>query len=121
LTLYGHDSTVNRNDAWEVRRQLRWPHPAQYLAKIGEGRPLQEEFPVSPDELPFEFMMNALRLTAGFDASLFEERTARPLSAVETILRQAEEDGLIVRDAGKIAPSLRGQRFLNRLLERFLA
>ncbi|MDR2450173.1 MAG: radical SAM family heme chaperone HemW [Candidatus Accumulibacter sp.] len=107
--------------AWQVRRQARWRHPAQYLAKTMEGHPAQEEFPVNPDELPFEFMMNALRLTGGFDASLFEERTAQPLCVVEPILRLAEEDGLIVREAGKIIPSLRGQRFLNRLLERFLA
>jgi oxygen-independent coproporphyrinogen-3 oxidase len=113
--------TLCVDDTWEVRRQARWRHPAQYLAKTMEGNSLQEEFPVSPDELPFEFMMNALRLTEGFDAALFEERTARPLSAVETILCQAEKDGLIVREAGKITPSLRGQRFLNRLLERFLA
>jgi oxygen-independent coproporphyrinogen-3 oxidase len=113
--------TLCGSNAWEVRRQVRWRHPAQYLAKAVKGSPLQEEFPVGPDELPFEFMMNVLRLTEGFDASLFEERTARPLSAVETVLRQAEKDGLILREAGKIAPSLRGQRFLNRMLERFLA
>jgi oxygen-independent coproporphyrinogen-3 oxidase len=108
-------------NAWEVRRQVRWRHPARYLAETAQGSPLQEEFPVSPDELPFEFMMNALRLTGGFDASLFEERTARPLSAVGTILRQAEKDGLILHEAGRIVPSPRGQRFLNRLLESFLA
>ena len=65
-------------------------------------------------------MMNALRLNQGFDVSLFEARTAQPLIAVEAILRQAEEEGLILREPGRIAPTKRGQRFLNRLLEMFL-
>ena len=100
---------------------MRWKQPKQYLAKVASGTPLQDEFSVGTDELPFEFMMNALRLIEGFDAALFEARTARPLIAIETILRQAEGEGLIVREPGRIAPTKRGQRFLNRLLEMFLA
>lgn len=109
-------------ETWEVHRQRRWKLPERYLAHMNAGLgPLEEDFPVSADELPFEFMMNALRLEAGFDATLFEARTAQPLSAVETIMRRAENEGLLVRDAGRIAPTPRGQRFLNRLLEMFLA
>jgi oxygen-independent coproporphyrinogen-3 oxidase len=105
-------------DTWEVRRQMRWRQPKRYLD--GTGGLLEEAFFVSADDLPFEFMMNALRLNAGFDAALFEARTARPLPTVETILRRAENAELLVRDAGRITPTRRGQRFLNRLLEMFL-
>ena len=100
---------------------MRWKQPKQYLAGVAEGRPLQDDFAVPAADLPFEFMMNALRLIEGFDPALFEARTAQPLLAVETILRQAEDEGLIERAAGRIAPTQRGQRFLNRLLEMFLA
>ena len=103
-----------------VLRQMRWKQPKQYLAKVTEEMPIQEEFLVEAGELPFEFMMNALRLNQGFDASLFEARTALPLIGIENTLRQAEQDGLIERSAGNIAPTEHGQRFLNRLLERFL-
>lgn len=113
--------TLHDRGKWEVRRQMRWKQPKQYLSKVAAGNPLQDELSVGADDLPFEFMMNALRLNEGFDAALFEARTARPLIAIETILRQAENDELIVRDAGRIAPTKRGQRFLNRLLEMFLA
>jgi oxygen-independent coproporphyrinogen-3 oxidase len=113
--------TLRAGNAWEVRRQMRWPPPGRYLSGTAAGQPLQEEFSVSASELPFEFMMNALRLNEGFDAALFEARTAQPLSTVETILRRAENEGLLARDAGRIAPTRRGQRFLNRLLEMFLA
>ena len=112
--------TLHDGKIWEVRRQMRWKQPKEYQAKVTEGQPLQDEFSVPASDLPFEFMMNALRLNQGFDATLFEARTAQPLITVESILRQAEEKGLIVREAGRIAPTKRGQRFLNRLLEMFL-
>lgn len=112
--------TLHDGKRWEVRRQMRWKQPKQYLAKVAAGQPLQDEFSVPAGELPFEFMMNALRLNQGFDSSLFEARTAQALIAIEAILRRAAEDGLIVREPGRIAPTKRGQRFLNRLLEMFL-
>ncbi|MBS1227234.1 MAG: oxygen-independent coproporphyrinogen oxidase [Proteobacteria bacterium] len=105
----------------KVLRQMRWKQPKQYLAQVAESHPIADEFPVAAADLPFEFMMNALRLTQGFDASLFEARTALPLIAIENELRRAESDGLIERRPGHIAPTPRGQRHLNRLLERFLA
>ena len=65
-------------------------------------------------------MMNALRLNRGFDTLLFAARTALPLTRIESTLRQAEQEGLIERRPGHIAPSERGRRFLNRLLKMFL-
>ena len=65
-------------------------------------------------------MLNALRLLQGFDSALFESRTSLPLLSIENELRQAECDGLIERPLQRIAPSDRGRRFLNQLLERFL-
>lgn len=112
--------TLFEGGAWKVQRQMRWKQPKQYLAKAGERVFIQDEFPVAPAELPFEFMMNALRLNQGFDASLFETRTGLPLMRIENELRKAERDGLIERPPGLIAPTPRGQRYLNRLLESFL-
>lgn len=104
-----------------VLRQMRWKHPERYLVKVAAGTPLQDEFAVASADLPFEFMMNALRLLHGFDVALFEQRTALPLRCIEDQLRHAADDGLIERPVGRIVPSDRGRRFLNRLLERFLA
>ncbi|MDQ5905935.1 MAG: hypothetical protein QG590_416, partial [Pseudomonadota bacterium] len=103
-----------------VLRQMRWKQPAQYLKQVATSQPVHEEHDVAADDLPFEFMMNALRLTEGFDPSLFEARTTLPLIGIEALLRQAEADGLIERGLRQIAPTLRGQRFLNELLRRFL-
>jgi coproporphyrinogen III oxidase-like Fe-S oxidoreductase len=75
---------------------------------------------VSARDVPFEFMMNALRLNEGFDATLFTERTGLPLNAVLRQLEEAERRGLLVRDHQRIAPTPLGRRFLNDLLQMFL-
>jgi len=103
-----------------VLRQMRHKHPKAYLENVRAGTPVQEETQVSAASLPFEFMMNALRLADGFAPSLFELRTAQPISTVLGPLRQAEADGLLSIGPEKIAPTAKGRRFLNVLLERFL-
>ena len=113
--------TLHDGKRWEVRRQMRWKQPKQYLAQIAQSKPIQEEFSVEMADLPFEFMMNALRLNQGFEPELFEMRTSLPLFAIENELRQAETQGLIERQPQRIAPTRQGQRFLNRLLETFIA
>jgi putative oxygen-independent coproporphyrinogen III oxidase len=100
-----------------VTRHERVKQPRDYL---GKADTLSEEKAISPKELPFEFMLNALRLVEGFPTELFQGRTGLPLSAIESRLQKAEERGLIERDWTRIRPSARGQRFLNELLEQFL-
>ncbi len=113
--------TLHDGKQWEVRRQMRWKQPKQYLAQIAKAAPVQEEFSVESVDLPFEFMMNALRLNEGFEPDLFAMRTSLPLITIENELRQAEQQGLIERSPQRIAPTLQGQRFLNRLLELFMS
>ncbi len=71
-------------------------------------------------DLGFEFMMNALRLIDGFPVNLFEERTGLPITLLQKQLDAAEQRGLIDRNHQRIAPTRRGQRFLNDLLQLFL-
>jgi oxygen-independent coproporphyrinogen-3 oxidase len=100
---------------------MRWKHPAAYLEHSAAGQPVQEMQDVAVADLPFEFLMNALRLADGFAPALFEARTAQPISRILTELRAAEVDGLLDVSVEQIRPTLRGRRFLNVLLERFLA
>ena len=81
---------------------------------------MQEHNEVEAASLPFEFMMNALRLADGFHPSLFEARTAQPISRILPQLKAAEAEGLIDVGPEKIAPTAKGRRFLNILLEKFL-
>ncbi len=100
-----------------VTRHARIKQPREYLASPDT---MTEEKSVSPAELPFEFMLNALRLVDGFPVELFQARTGLPLSSIEPKLQHAEQKGLLERDWKRIRPSARGRRFLNELLDAFL-
>jgi oxygen-independent coproporphyrinogen-3 oxidase len=75
---------------------------------------------IAPRDLPFEFMLNALRLIEGFPPDLFAARCGLPLSLIESKLEIAEEKRLLERDALRIRPSERGRVFLNDLVGLFL-
>jgi len=104
----------------KIIRQMRYKQPKEYMNRAILGAPVQEEHEIASADIGFEFMMNALRLIEGFPAGLFEERTGLPLASVQQELDEAERRGLIVRDHSRVAPTLRGQRFLNNLLQLFL-
>lgn len=99
-----------------VTRHERAKQPREYLA---DDAPVGQRV-VPAGELPFEFMLNALRLVEGVAPELFAARCGLPLSLIESRLRAAEEKQLLERSAQRIRPSARGRRFLNDLVELFL-
>jgi len=103
-----------------ILRQARSKQPGEYLKRVADSAPVQEQHEVSRADAVFEFMMNALRLTEGFPVALFTEHTGLPITAAEKPLAQAESRGLIVRDHERIRPTELGRRFLNDLLQMFL-
>ena len=104
----------------KIVRQMRCKQPKQYMESAAGVGGIQHEQEVGAREVGFEFMMNALRLTEGFEVNLFAERAGVPLIAVLKELDEAERRGLITRDHQRIAPTPLGQRFLNDLLQIFL-
>jgi oxygen-independent coproporphyrinogen-3 oxidase len=107
--------------AHRVLRQVKWRDPVAYLQKIeaGEGA-LAQEHEVKRRELPFEFMLNALRLREGFALQDFTTRTGLPMSAIEAGLKAAEDKGLIERNWERVKPTERGFDFLSDLQALFL-
>jgi len=103
-----------------IVRQMRVKHPQQYMDAVKAGAHIADTRTLTRDDLPFEFMMNALRLTEGVPAALFEERTGLPLIVCQSALEQARTQGLLERDATRLKPTQQGQRFLNDLLVLFL-
>ena len=103
-----------------ILRQMRTKHPQQYMAAVGQGTHIADVRSLTRSDLPFEFMMNALRLNDGVPAALFEERTGLPLFVCAPALEQAQARGLMETGASHLKPTLQGQRFLNDLLELFL-
>jgi oxygen-independent coproporphyrinogen-3 oxidase len=103
-----------------VIRQARYKQPKSYLERIRSGHAIQEEVEIAREELGFEFMLNALRLTDGFEVNLFAERTGLALNMIDKTLNAAEAKGLLYRDHKIIRPTELGQRFLNDLQQMFL-
>ncbi|HEY9119875.1 MAG TPA: radical SAM family heme chaperone HemW [Marinobacter sp.] len=100
----------------EIRRYWKTRQPEAYLNRIG-GRTAGSQV-IDPDDLPLEFLMNALRLTSGVPEHLFTERTGLPLSTVAVKLAELRTENLL--QPGRIQTTELGQRYLNSLLERFL-
>jgi oxygen-independent coproporphyrinogen-3 oxidase len=112
---HGKLSFANR-----ILRIVKYKHPEDYMAHARAGKATQEEHAVAERDLPFEFMLNALRLNDGFALTSYTERTGLPLAPLLPILETAERDGLVVRDHRHLRPTAKGRLFLNELLQRFL-
>ena len=104
----------------KITRETRHKHPKAFMEGAEAGSAVDNAWVIEPADLGFEFMMNALRLTGGFETKLFSERTGMPVQAISMQLAQALKKGLITQNAQYIQPTLLGQRYLNDLLELFL-
>ncbi|MCB6183259.1 radical SAM family heme chaperone HemW [Leeia sp. TBRC 13508] len=104
----------------KILRQIRHKQPTAYMENVANSSQILEEHAVELTDLPFEFMMNTLRLTEGFPVELFAQHTGLPINRVGKALQNAESEGLITRNHEMITPTLKGQRFLNQLLHHFL-
>ena len=107
--------------AHRVVRQVRWREPKLYMDKALAGEAITQESEVARADLPFEFMLNALRLRDGFALQDFAEKTGLPISALQHGLDEAERRGFIERDMQRVRPSVRGYDFLNDLQALFLS
>ncbi|HNI77442.1 MAG TPA: radical SAM family heme chaperone HemW [Giesbergeria sp.] len=106
--------------AHRIVRQVRFRDPQRYMDQALAGQALAQDNEVRRGDLPFEFMLNALRLRSGFALQDFVERTGLALTAIEAPLQEAERKGLILRDLGRVKPTPRGFDFLSDLQELFL-
>ena len=104
-----------------IVRQMRWKQPQQYLERGRAWRAAAgRSASCRVDDLPFEFMLNALRLTDGVPTTLFAERTGLPLSIAARMIARATDKGLLSPDPAVLKPTPLGRRFLNDLQGLFL-
>ncbi len=104
------DGQIRRH--WKTRLPKDYLDPAKHF-RAGEKR-------LEPGELPFEFLMNVLRLTDGVPSVLFTQRTGLPVELLADGRREAEARGLLERDPQRLVATPKGQLFLNDLLQLFL-
>ena len=106
----------------KVTRQVRERHPETYMQAIEtKGNALMESREIAAKDLPFEFMLNVLRLSGGVDTNTFSERTGLPLSVISKNLDQATKKGLLDENPSKLKATDQGLRYLNNLQELFLS
>ncbi|MGI9237342.1 MAG: radical SAM family heme chaperone HemW [Woeseiaceae bacterium] len=109
------------SNAGGVFRYIKPANPLQYMKTIESGIAAPEPVPVAKSELVFEFMLNALRLTEGFEEAVFAQRTGSSVEELLSLMKRASEKGLVLReDVGVWRPTALGQRFLNDLQAEFL-
>ncbi len=107
--------------AHRIMRTIKWRDPQRYIQGAMAGDALAQLDEVKRTDLPFEFMLNALRLRDGFELSVFTERTGLPLSAIQKPMDQAEQKGLLKCSGNRVQPTERGFDFLSELQALFLA
>ena len=103
-----------------VLRRWKHKHPTQWMAHAGTEAAIGGDEILSEARLPFDFMLNALRLTEGFSIDLFQKRTGLPLSVIAPALKQAVDTGGLLVDASHVTPTPQGRRFLNDILALFI-
>jgi len=106
--------------AHRVCRMVRHREPGLFMQKAMSGSAVAQSNEVSRSELPFEFMLNALRLKDGVPLIAFSERTGMPLSAIEKSMQAARDKGLLAHDMSHIRPTEKGFDFLSDLQSLFL-
>lgn len=106
--------------AHRIVRQVRFREPQLYMKQAMAGEPVTQSDEVSRADLPFEFMLNALRLKEGFALTDFMERTGLALTSIQKGLKEVERLGLVERDWTRVWPTPKGFDFLSDLQALFL-
>ena len=114
----GAHGKISRTNLGQVARTWKLRHPDAYLAATPDRR-IQGERILEPEDLILEFAMNALRLTGGFPANLFSERTGLPIDTIKDQIASAAQAGLLETDEEAIRPTPLGRTFLNDALQHF--
>ena len=103
-----------------VLRRWKHKHPATYLAQAGTAAAIGADTVIAPGQLPFEFMLNALRLREGFALDHFEARTGLLRDAIAQPLGRAIAEGWLSSDDARVMPTESGLRFANDVISLFL-
>jgi oxygen-independent coproporphyrinogen-3 oxidase len=114
------DPGPGKTGEFAVQRRWKVRSPRAYLQKAATGQRVGGDEAVAAEQLPFEFMLNALRLGDGIAAQAFTVRTGLPLSAIDAPLGDARDRGWLVHDPAFLRTTPLGRRFLNDVIASFL-
>ncbi len=116
----GAHGKISSGAAQDVLRRWKHKHPQTYMDTAGTSASIGGDDVIDAARLPFEYMLNLLRLHEGFGLKDFESRTGLPRDAIARPLRDAVTRGWMVVDGGRAQPTELGRRFTNDVVELFL-
>ncbi|HET6603467.1 MAG TPA: radical SAM family heme chaperone HemW [Xanthomonadaceae bacterium] len=116
----GAHGKLTRATDRSILRRWKLRHPDAYLRVAATVQRIGADETIAPRQLPFEYMLNALRLVEGFSLAGFEAYTGQPESAIAAPLARGIERGLLAREGGRIAATELGRRFLNDAIVLFM-
>lgn len=114
-----HGKHTSARSGWVVRTE-KTRHPGQYMKSVADHQGLEKDTRIDPENLAFEFLMNALRLRQGFSRALFEARTGLAIKTLEPTLGTLLEARLLEESEGTLCCTPAGYRHLDTLLQAFL-
>ncbi len=103
-----------------IQRYSKYRQPKQYMQQVSADNGRSSEQLLEKADIPFEFMLNALRLKQGVASELFAQRTHLAYSEIEEKLEQVAQMGLIASDKQRIVTTSKGWDFLNDTIETFI-
>lgn len=116
----GAHSKITQPTGHVIIRKAKLKQPQRYMQHCQTGSPIETCFELKRKDVILEFMMNALRLTEGFEPQLMLQHAGIPISAAEHTLQQAESEGLLEWSIDSIKPTELGRRYLNNLIGLFI-
>ena len=116
----GAHGKITDLETLKIQRSSRIKHPGHYLKALKEGRTAKTIQVLEPRDVPFEFLMNGLRLRSGCSLETLRERTGASVDLLQPSLEKLIDDELIERSGTQIRCSSRGYNFLDTILQRLL-
>lgn len=115
----GAHGKISASDG-RIQRYSKYRQPKQYMEQALAGDPTSSTKLLEPNELPFEFMLNALRLKEGVASELYQERTFQTLESIEKKVQSGIQKGLLKNSTHRLKASNKGWNFLNDTTEHFI-
>ena len=116
----GAHSKITNQATHHIERWMKFKNPAEYMQAVNVGNANQTTARLAAADVPFEFMLNALRLNRGFTMDLYEQHSGLKMSAILPVIELAIEQGLVEYNNNHYLPTNRGRQYLNNLIEMFL-
>jgi len=116
----GAHQKISNANTQSIERCFKQKHPKTYMSQVKTNSHILDKKTLNRDDIIFEFMLNALRLTNGFSPRIFNQHTGLDISVIQNILNKAFEKKWLTQSNGSIKPTALGNQYLNDVMSLFL-